>query len=101
MRRSAAITGMRKIHSLNVQAGRRQIQTPRGTQHSTANSGRAKLATGRPMRLSQNTGSNVTATPVTGARNRALSGCAFGSAIAISDQPSQVQKKTKRKHGAG
>src|SRR5712664_3208438 len=97
MRRSAATAGTKNINSRRVQAGRRQIHAAIMMEHKTTANGRAKLPTGRPRIFSQKIGNIVTATPVTGARNRDLSGCMFGSAIAISDQPSPVQKTSKTK----
>ncbi len=91
MRRSAAATGMMNISSRRDHAGRRQIHAATMMQQNTTINGRAKLLTGQPRRLNQKAGSNVTATPVAGARNRALSGCISGSAAAINDQPSPVQ----------
>src|ERR1700682_5925843 len=97
MRRSAAPAGTMNINSRRVQAGRRQIHAATMMQHKTTANGRAKLPTGRPRIFSQKAGKIVTATPVTGARNRALSGCMFGSTAAISDQPRPVQKTSKTK----
>src|SRR5260370_15236016 len=97
MMRSAPITGTINISSRRPHAGRRQIHAATMMQQKTTINGRAKLPTGRPKVFSQNAGKTVNATPVTGARKRALSGCMFGSAAAISDQPSPVQKTSKMK----
>src|SRR5258708_7012956 len=97
MRRSAAITGMMNISSRHVQDGRRQIHTTTMMQQKATINGRAKLLTGHPRRLNQKAGSNVTATPVAGARKRALSGCISRSAAVINDQPRLVQSTSKAK----
>src|SRR5258708_36351765 len=97
MRRSAATTGTMNINSRRVQAGQRQIHAATMMQHKTTANGRAKLPIGRPRILSQKIGNIVNATPVTGARKRALSGCMFGSAAVINDQPRPVQNTSKAK----